>query len=209
MQIIEKRGKSVDEAIKLALEELEAEFEDVDIEVLEEPSKGILGMIGKKAALVRVSLREKPDTKVEDILVGILDLTKIDYEIQSVEYGEGVVRVNITGNDMGLLIGRKGETLNSLQFLMGLIINRGRSREERVRVLLDVEDYRAKREESLRNLALKLSEKAKRTHKNVVMRPMSPHERRIVHTALQNDPEIVTFSQGEEPNRKVVISLKR
>ena len=125
------------------------------------------------------------------------------------EYGEGVVRVNITGNDMGLLIGRKGETLNSLQFLMGLIINRGRSREERVRVLLDVEDYRAKREESLRNLALKLSEKAKRTHKNVVMRPMSPHERRIVHTALQNDPEIVTFSQGEEPNRKVVISLKR
>ena len=77
------------------------------------------------------------------------------------EYGEGVVRVNITGNDMGLLIGRKGETLNSLQFLMGLIINRGRSREERVRVLLDVEDYRAKREESLRNLALKLSEKAK------------------------------------------------
>lgn len=207
MEGVEKRGKSVDEAVKAALEELGADFEDVVIEVLEEPSKGILGMIGKKAALVRVTLREKPEEKIREILVKILDGMKIDYEIQKIEFREGTVRVNIVGNDMGLLIGRKGETLNAVQFLLGLIVNR--DREDKIRVLLDVEDYRLKREESLKSLALKLSDKVKRTRRSVVMRPMSPQERRIVHTVLQNDPNIVTFSQGEEPNRKVVISLKR
>lgn len=207
MEGVEKRGKSVDEAVKAALEELGADFEDVVIEVLEEPSKGILGMIGKKSALVRVTLREKAGEKVREVLSNILDHMKLDYEIQKVEHNEGTVRVNIVGNDMGLLIGRKGETLNSLQFLLGLIINR--EREEKLRIILDVEDYRLKREESLKSLALKLSDKVKRTRKSVVMRPMSPQERRIVHTVLQNDPSIVTFSQGEEPNRKVVISLKR
>jgi len=197
----------VDEAVKAALEELGAEFEDVVIEVLEEPSKGILGVIGKKSAVVRVTLREKPEEKVRETLVNILNSMKLDYEIQKAEFNDGVVRVNIVGKDMGLLIGRKGETLNSLQFLLGLIVNK--DRQEKVRVVLDVEDYRLKREESLKNLALKLSDKVKRTRKSIVMRPMSPQERRIVHTVLQNDPSIVTFSQGEEPNRKVVISLKR
>ncbi|WP_287194048.1 RNA-binding cell elongation regulator Jag/EloR [Syntrophothermus sp.] len=207
MESVEKRGKSVDEAVKAALEELGAEFEDVVIEVLEEPSKGILGVIGKKSAVVRVTLREKPEEKVRETLVNILNSMKLDYEIQKAEFNDGVVRVNIVGKDMGLLIGRKGETLNSLQFLLGLMVNK--DRQEKVRVVLDVEDYRLKREESLKNLALKLSDKVKRTRKSIVMRPMSPQERRIVHTVLQNDPSIVTFSQGEEPNRKVVISLKR
>jgi spoIIIJ-associated protein len=108
---------------------------------------------------------------------------------------------------MGLLIGRKGETLNAVQFILGLIVNR--SAKERIRVVLDVEDYRLRKEESLRNMAVNLSDKVKRTRRSVIMRPMSPHERRVIHTALQNDPEIVTFSQGEEPHRKVVISLKK
>ncbi|NLU50559.1 MAG: protein jag [Syntrophomonadaceae bacterium] len=207
MEFVEKRGKSVDEAIKAALDELGVEFEDVEVEVLEEPSKGILGVLGKKSALVRVSVREKPEEKIKETLVAILDSMKLEYRIEKVEYEQGMVRINIVGNDMGLLIGRKGETLNSLQFLLGLIANRGR--EDKIRVVLDVEDYRLKREESLRSLAIKLSNKVKQTRKSVVMRPMSPQERRIVHTVLQNDPNIVTFSQGEEPNRKVVISLKR
>jgi len=207
MEFVEKRGKSVDEAIKAALDELGVEFEDVEVEVLEEPSKGILGVLGKKSALVRVSVREKPEEKIKETLVAILDSMKLEYRIEKVEYEQGMVRINIVGNDMGLLIGRKGETLNSLQFLLGLIANRGR--EDKIRVVLDVEDYRLKREESLKSLAIKLSNKVKQTRKSVVMRPMSPQERRIVHTVLQNDPNIVTFSQGEEPNRKVVISLKR
>jgi spoIIIJ-associated protein len=132
---------------------------------------------------------------------------KLDYRITNVEWEEGRVRINITGKDMGLLIGRKGETLNAVQFVLGLIVNR--NREERVRVVLDVEDYRKKREESLEALALRLSDRVKKTRKSVVMRPMSSQERRIVHTALQGDPQISTYSMGDEPNRKVVISLKK
>lgn len=108
---------------------------------------------------------------------------------------------------MGLLIGRKGETLNAVQYLSGLIINR--QREEKIRIVLDVEDYRKKKEEALEALALKLSDKVKKTKKNIVLRPMSSQERRIIHTILQTDPQVTTYSMGDEPNRKVVISLKK
>lgn len=207
VQSVEKKGKDVDEAIKAALDELECDIEDVSIEVLEEPSKGLLGLVGRKPAVVRVSMVKKPEEEVCQIVDDVLGRMKIDYQINQVECEEGRVRINIIGNDMGLLIGRKGETLNAAQFLIGLIVNR--QREERIRVLLDVEDYRKKREESLEALALRLSDKVKKTRKNVVMRPMSSQERRVVHTVLQPDPQITTFSLGDEPNRKVVISLKK
>jgi len=141
------------------------------------------------------------------VLENLLDRMKIDYEIANIDYENDRVRINIVGKDMGLLIGRKGETLNALQYMAGLIINR--KREERIRVIIDVEDYRRKREESLEALALRLSEKVKDTRKNIVMRPMSSQERRIVHTVLQGDPQITTYSIGEEPNRKLVITLKK
>ncbi len=207
MQSIEKKGKSVDEAISSALEELGVAIEEVDVEILEEPSRGLLGIIGNKSALVRVNVKEKPAKLVEEKLIALLDGMKIDYELDKIEVQDGLIRINITGKDMGLLIGRKGETLNAVQFILGLIVNR--SAKERIRVVLDVEDYRLRKEESLRNMAVNLSDKVKRTRRSVIMRPMSPHERRVIHTALQNDPEIVTFSQGEEPHRKVVISLKK
>ena len=206
VQTIEKKGKSVDEAIKAALDELSCEIDDVIIEVIEEPSKGLLGLV-KKPAVVKVSLREKPEEDVRQVLEDLLNKMKLDYRINNVEWDEGRVRINITGKDMGLLIGRKGETLNAVQFVLGLIVNR--NREEKVRVVLDVEDYRKKREESLEALALRLSDRVKKTRKSVVMRPMSSQERRIVHTALQGDPQISTYSTGDEPNRKVVISLKK
>ena len=201
VQTIEKKGKSVDEAIKAALDELSCEIDDVIIEVIEEPSKGLLGLV------VKVSLREKPEEDVRQVLEDLLNKMKLDYRINNVEWEEGRVRINITGKDMGLLIGRKGETLNAVQFILGLMVNR--KREERVRVVLDVEDYRKKREQSLEALALRLSDRVKKTRKSVVMRPMSSQERRIVHTALQGDPHISTYSMGDEPNRKVVISLKK
>ena len=205
-QSIEKRGKSVNEAIKAALDELECEIDDAIIEIVEEPSKGLLGLI-KKPAIVRVSRRDKPEEEVREVLEDLLKRMKIDYQISQVEWEDGRVRINIVGKDMGLLIGRKGETLNSLQFMVGLIVNR--KRPERIRVVLDVEDYRKKKEESLEALALRLSDRVKKTHKNVVMRPMSSQERRIVHTALQGDPQVTTYSMGDEPNRKVVSSLKK
>ncbi|HWP95598.1 MAG TPA: RNA-binding cell elongation regulator Jag/EloR [Syntrophomonadaceae bacterium] len=205
-QIVEKKGKSIDEAIQAALDELGCDIEDVQVEVLEEPSKGLLG-IGKKPAVVRITLREKPEQYVRNVVEDILSRMKIDFQINGVEFEEGRVRINVIGKDMGLLIGRKGETLNAVQFIVGLIVNR--NREEKIRVMLDVEDYRKKREDSLEALALRLSDKVKKTRKNVVMRPMTSQERRIVHTTLQSDPQITTYSMGDEPNRKVVISLKK
>lgn len=201
---IEKRGKSVDEAIKAALDELGCEIDDVIIEVLEEANKGILGIVGKRPAVVKVTLREKPEEEVRKILVDLLDKMKIDYKIDRVEWDKEKVRINIVGKDMGLVIGRKGETLNALQYMTSLIVNK--DREEKIRIVLDVEDYRRKKERSLEKLAIKLSDKVKSTQKNVVMRPMSPQERRIIHTVLQGDPQVTTYSTGDEPNRKVVIT---
>ena len=191
----------------MALEELGLDLDDVVVEVLEEPSRGILGLIGNKPAVVKVQVKEKPEKLAGDKLTVLLDKMKINYEIDSIEMDDGIVRINITGKDMGLLIGRKGETLNAVQLILGLMVNR--EVEEKVRVVLDVEDYRKRKEESLKNLAVNLSEKVKRTKRNIVMRPMSSYDRRVVHTALQGDPDIVTYSQGEDPHRKVVISLKK
>lgn len=206
LRTIEKKGKTVDEAIKSALEELGCDIDDVKIEIMEEPSKGLLGL-GKKPAVVRISVRQTPEEETRMVLEDLLNKMKIDYQINSVEYDSGRVRINITGQDMGLLIGRKGETLNAVQFILSLIVNR--DRPEKVHITLDVEDYRKKKEESLEALALRLSDKVKKTRKNVVMRPMTSQERRIVHTALQSDPQVTTYSLGDEPNRKVVISLKK
>jgi spoIIIJ-associated protein len=206
-QTVEKKGKNVEEAIRAALDELGCEIEDVSVEILEEASKRLLGFMGNKPAVVKVSLREKPEAEARRVVEDLLQRMKIDYQIEKVEWDNGVTRINIVGNDMGLLIGRKGETLNALQFIAGLMLNR--KREEKIRIVLDVEDYRKKREQSLESLAIRLSEKVKQTQKNVIMRPMSSQERRIVHTVLQEDPQLVTYSMGEEPNRKVVIALKK
>lgn len=205
-QSVEKKGKSVEEAITAALDELGCDRDDVEVEVLEEPSKRLLGFI-VNPAVVKVTVIEKPENEALAVVEAILQKMKIDYQIDKVEYNNGETRINIIGNDMGLLIGRKGETLNALQFIAGLMINR--RREERMRLVIDVEDYRKKKEQNLVSLALRLSEKAKQSQKNVIMRPMSPQERRIVHTVLQEDPQIVTYSMGEEPHRKVVIALKK
>jgi spoIIIJ-associated protein len=207
VQTIEKKGKSVEEAINAALNELGCDIKDVSVEVVEEASKRLLGFMGNKPAVVRVSLREKPETEARKVVEDLLQRMQIDYTIEKVESENGVTRINIIGQDMGLLIGRKGETLNALQFIAGLMINR--KREKKIRIVLDVEDYRKKREQSLESLAMRLSEKVKQSQKNVIMRPMSSQERRIVHTILQEDSQVVTYSIGEEPNRKVVIALKK
>jgi len=206
-QTIEKKGKNVEEAVKAALDELGCEIEDVSIEIVEEASKRLLGFMGNKPAVVKVSLREKPEIEARKVVEDLLQQMKIDYQIEKVEFDNNTTRINIVGKDMGLLIGRKGETLNALQFIAGLMINR--KREQKIRIILDVEDYRRKREQSLESLAIRLSEKVKQTQKNVIMRPMSSQERRIVHTILQEDPQLVTYSMGDEPNRKVVIALKK
>lgn len=204
--VVQKKGKTVEEAVQAALEELAASYEEVEIEVLEEPNKGILG-IGKRMATVQVTLNRTPQKVVKDKLEKMFTAMGIDVQIGSIETEDNVIKVNIAGNDVGLIIGRKGETLDALQLVTGLMTNH--QLENRVRVVLDVEGYRAKREEALRDMALKMADRVKKTRKSVAMRPMSPQERRTVHTVLQNEPSIVTYSQGEEPNRKVIIGLKK
>lgn len=206
LQTVEKKGKTIDEAIKAALDELNCDIDDVTVEVLEEPSKGLLGLV-KKPALVRVTLREKPEKEICAVVEEVLRLMQLDCKVEGAELENDAVRINLSGKDMGLVIGHKGETLDSLQFIIGLMINK--KRENKIRVVIDVENYRKKREESLEALALRLSEKVKQTRKQIVMRPMSSQERRIIHTVLQGDPHVTTYSMGDEPNRKVVIALKK
>ena len=229
MQAVEKRGKSVDEAIALALIELQCNRDETVIEILEEPEKGFLGIFAGKPACVRVTRKEvdlpaaqpteeikastaeysaeEIEDEVRDLVENILDKVQLDYQIDTLEYDGERVRVNFVGEDMGLLIGHKGETLNSVQLIVGLIFNRHRT--ERVRIILDVENYRKEREKALHDLALRMADKVEKTGKSVIMRPMTAQERRIVHTALQQEKEVTTYSTGTEPSRKVVIALKR
>jgi len=208
MKSIVKTAKTVDEAVNLALEELNVEKEDVTIEVLEEPSKGLFGLIGTKEAKVRVTPTNDPVEIAHDFLELIFSKMDIKGKIRAEKNGRDLL-VNIediSSSDMGILIGKRGGTLDSLQYILSLVINK--NREKYVRVLLDTENYRQKREETLIRLAKKMASKVKSMKKTVRLEPMNPYERRIIHSALQNDSSIVTYSEGEEPYRRVVIGLK-
>jgi spoIIIJ-associated protein len=206
MRVIEKSGKTIDEAVKAALSELNLKENDVDIEILEEPKNGFLGFIGGKDALVRVTEKENNLNKINEFLQVLFDKMRLNPEI-SVKEEEGNILVNLQGEDLGILIGRRGETLDSLQFLVNLFVNK--SSENYKKVIIDIEDYRKKRENTLYSLAEKLSNKVKRTGRKISLEPMSPQERRIIHMALQENKSVNTYSEGEEPFRKVVIAPKR
>ena len=204
---VEKTAKTVDEAVELALADLNVTREKVEIEVLDEPAKGFLGVFGVKLARVLVTVKEaNPNQAVEKILVDIFRTMDLDVTIGFETRKEHTI-VNLTGEDLGILIGRRGETLDALQYLVNLSVNR--KQENRVRFILDVEGYRKRREETLQNLALRLADKVRKKRRDVILEPMNPQERRIIHTTLQNEADISTFSEGEDPYRKIVISLKK
>ncbi len=202
----EKTAKTVQEAVMLALEELNVDENKVDIEVLDEGNKGIFGLIGNKMARVRVTIRESRGDKASDFLSALFEKMSVKAEIELQESDDSIT-LDIKGNDMGVLIGRRGETLDSLQYLTSLVINK--DNDDYKRVVVDVENYRSKREETLVNLANRLAEKVVRYKKNVTLEPMNPYERRIIHSALQEYTDINTHSEGEEPFRRIVISLKK
>ncbi len=205
MQSVERQGKTVDEAIALALADLGASLEQVETEVIEEPSKGFLGILGGKLAKVKVTLKPDPLQMLEEFVQGVCERMGAQVQV-TVTADDEVVSVNLAGQSLGLVIGKHGQTLDSLQYLANVVYNR--NAEMRQRVVVDAGGYRERREETLLRLANRLAEKAKRTGRRIMLEPMSAHERRIIHTALQNDYQIVTYSEGEEPYRKVVISLK-
>lgn len=208
MTAVEKIGKTVEEAVALALAELNVSENRVDVEVIEVPSKGLFGLIGTKPAKVRVTLKKIDAVAVaQEFLQNIFTAMNIEVAIEKIAAEEGII-FNLHGQDLGILIGKHGQTLDALQYLTNLAANRD-IEQDRVKIVVDVEDYRKRREETLYRLAERLADKVKRRGERVVLEPMSRHERKIIHMALQEDKRISTYSEGEEPYRKVVIALKR
>ncbi|MBO7288572.1 MAG: protein jag [Clostridia bacterium] len=203
--IIEKKAKTKEEAIKLALDEIGAKESEVEIEVIEEGSKGFLG-IGGKEAVVKVTYNPDSEKRAKDFLNKIFEITKEDVTVESEIDGE-VLKINLSGPDMGIVIGKRGETLDALQHLTSLVVNRGD--KSFLKVSLDAENYREKRNVALEELAGKLANKVMRTGRNQTLEPMNAYERRIIHSALQNHETVTTYSIGQGVNRKVVIALKK
>jgi len=202
LRSVTKEAKTVDEAVQLALEELGIDEDHAEIEVIDEGSKGLLGIIGNRNAVVKVTEKMDIDTVVKEFLEPLFDKLGIEADME-ITREEDVINIRLTGDDVGIIIGRRGETLDALQYLISLVINR--YTPEYTRVILDVGDYRQKRSESLQRLARKVAAKVARTKKNITLEAMNPYERRIIHSSLQDFPNITTVSVGEEPNRKVVI----
>lgn len=201
MKFVEKSGKSVEEALRLALIDLEASREEVDYEVIDEGNKGFLGF-GAKDCLIKVFKKNTTEDVARHFIESILKEMNIQAELE-IKLENDVLNINMIGDDMAILIGKRGQTLDAIQYLISLVVNK--DHDDYIRVVLDTENYRMKRKETLENLADRLAFKVKKSRKNVILEPMNPYERRIIHSALQNNPYVSTKSEGDEPYRKVVI----
>lgn len=276
MNSLEKSGKTVDEAVQSALNEMGLSRDEVKIEVLEEGRKGLLFGLGSKDAIVRVTALAAPESEevaevpvevagevkeeenslesviqdafeavkdtaeevraevteekeiindeikeikefavndeavdnVKDFLNKVFEAMQLQVAIEKfIDKEEGSVEFKLHGEHMGILIGKHGQTLDALQYLGNLVANK--DSEKRMHVIVDVENYRGRRAQTLNRLAKRLAEKVKNTGEHVVLEPMNPHERKIIHTALQNDKDVTTLSEGNDPYRRVVIKLKK
>ena len=239
----EKKAKSIDEAVELALTELGIEKENAEIEIVQETSKGFLG-IGAKDAIVKVTAKkaekkqkadkpakavkaekaekapakpkkvktsggvynsDSPAENAKNFIKDVLNAMGLEVEVTA-ELKEDIVEVNLEGDNMGVVIGKRGDTLDSLQYLTSLVVNQ--KSEDYIKISIDTENYREKREEVLCALANRLAAKVARTGKKFALEPMNPYERRIIHSNLQDNEDVTTFSIGQEPYRKVVIAPK-
>ncbi len=204
MDKITKSGKTVDDALQEALKELHASKDEVEITVIDEGTRGFLGMFGAKDAVIQVVKKFNPEKIAVTFLQEMFQAMRIEVSIET-QLKDKQLSIELSGEEMGVLIGKRGQTLDSLQYLVSLV-NKGSS--PYVSILLDTENYRQRRKETLESLAYNLAKKVKQTKKNVVLEPMNPYERRIIHSSLQNDRYVTTYSEGEEPYRNVVITLK-
>lgn len=205
MKFVEKTAKTVEDALALALIELDLKESDVEYEVIEEGSKGLFGLFGKDTT-IRVTVKDRIEDKALTFLKDMFNA--MDLEVNTtISLENNTLNINFEGPNMALLIGRRGQTLDSIQYLVSLVINK--NRDEYIRVLVDTENYRKKRKETLEKLANKLAYKAKKMRKDIILEPMNPYERRIIHSALQGNPHVSTRSEGDEPFRKVIIFLNR
>lgn len=201
-----KKGKTVDDAVEAALAELGVGKDDVEITVLTEGNKGLFGL-GSKEAEVKVTVIEKSSEEIaRDFLNTVLEGIGLEAFVD-ISTDEERMNIEISGESMGVIIGRRGETLSALQYLTSLVVNR--KTEGYTKISIDTENYKKKREESLIKLANKTAEKVIKYRRNITLDPMNPYERRIVHSSLQGNDKISTFSTGDEPMRRVVVALKK
>ena len=204
MDMITVTAKTVDEAVTKALIELETTSDKLEYEVVEKGSAGFLG-IGAKPAIIRAKKKETLEDRAIDFLSQVFDAMNLDVKIAAAfNEEECEMNIDLSGEDMGILIGKRGQTLDSLQYLVSLVVNK--KSENYVRVKLDTENYRERRKETLETLAKNIAYKVKRTKRSVSLEPMNPYERRIIHAALQEFNGVTTYSTGTEPGRRVVIA---
>ncbi|SFA42694.1 spoIIIJ-associated protein [Parageobacillus thermantarcticus] len=204
MKEVTATAATVDEAVQLALQQLGVSRDRAEIIVLEKGRKGLFGIFGSKPAVVKAKLIADPVEEAELFLKNVVkQMGATAVEIEKQQNGNQVTFM-ITGEQVGLLIGKHGQTLNSLQLLTQLVANR--YAKEYVSIIVDAENYRERRKKALIQLAQKLAEKAIKTGKEIKLEPLPAHERKIIHTALANNEKVTTYSVGEEPRRYVVIS---
>ncbi|MFW2491882.1 RNA-binding cell elongation regulator Jag/EloR [Clostridium chromiireducens] len=206
MKSIEVEGKTVEEALNKALIELNTNENMVNVEVLHHGSKGLFNVIGVKPARIRVSKKYDYIEEARNFIANILNCMEIEAKIDIKEENDTLI-INLSGEKMGVIIGYRGETLDSIQYLVSLVVNKVHELPHK-KVILDTENYRSKREETLRGVATKTAYKVKKTRKVFKLEPMNPYERRIIHSALQEDTFVNTYSEGDEPFRRVVVELK-
>ena len=207
MEFIEVSAKTVSDAITEACQKLTVTSDKLEYEVIDEGSSGFLG-IGSKPAVIKARAKSSVEDTAKDFLKDVFEAMDLTVVV-NVKYDEteNFMNIDLSGDDMGVLIGKRGQTLDSLQYLVSLVVNK--NVENYIRVKVDTENYRQRRKETLENLAKNISYKVKRTKRPVSLEPMNPYERRIIHSALQNDKYVTTHSEGDEPFRHVVVVLKK
>ena len=206
MEYTKFSAKTVNDAITEACKALGVTSDKLDYKVVEEGSNGFLG-IGAKDAVIEAAVKNSVSDIASDFLKDVIAAMNMTVVVD-VKYNadDNEMNIDLSGDDMGVLIGKRGQTLDSLQYLVSLVVNKGN--EDYIRVKVDTENYRERRKSTLENLSKNMAYKVKRTRRPLHLEPMNPYERRIIHSALQNDKFVTTHSEGEEPYRHVVITLK-
>lgn len=205
---IEIKSKTREEAVQSALLELGVEEKDIKVEVIQNPSKGFLGFLGSKEGIYEITVIKKEEIEIaKEFIENILLKSNINAKINATQEGN-LIKISIEGKEATCLIGKRGETLDALQFLTGLALNKI-NKNSHMRVLVDIENYREKREESLVRYARKVAREVAKTRKTKILDNMNPYERKIIHSALEKDKYVITYSEGNVPDRKLVIEYKR
>ena len=205
---IEIKSKTKEEAVKEALKELGLEEKDIEVNVIQNPSKGFLGLIGAKEGIYEITVIKKEEIEIaKEFVESMLLKSKINAKVNAIQE-DNLIKISIEGKEAACLIGRRGETLDAVQFLTGLALNKI-NKDSHMRVIVDIENYRSKREQSLIRYARKVAREVAKTRRTKKLDYMNPYERRIIHSALQNDKYVITCSEGTDPYRRVVIEYKR